>query len=113
MEPETAAAIFEALAAEARLAVFRLLTQNAPYGLVAGEISGQLSIPKSNLSFHLKNMERSGLVSMTREGRNTRYKANIPIMLEAINYLTDGCLSKSNEQRPLQRKAASVPPELL
>ncbi|MDR1489671.1 MAG: metalloregulator ArsR/SmtB family transcription factor [Desulfovibrio sp.] len=113
MEPKTAAAIFEALASEIRLAVFRLLARNAPDGLVAGDISGQLSIPKSNLSFHLKNMEQSGLVSMTREGRNMRYKANITLMLEAIDYITDGCRPENKEQRPLLRKTASVPPELL
>jgi DNA-binding transcriptional ArsR family regulator len=112
VEYKTAAPIFEALASEARLAVFHLLARNTPEGLVAGEIAGQLSIPKSNLSFHLKNMVQSGLVNMSREGRNTRYKANITLMLEAIDYLTDEC-RPGEGQRPPRHRAASVPPELL
>ena len=82
MKIKTATTIFEVLASEVRLSIFRLLVKYAPEGLVAGEISQMLDIPKTNLSFHLKNIMYSGLVSMEREGRNTRYRANIPLMLE-------------------------------
>lgn len=78
MKIKTATTIFEVLASEVRLSIFRLLVKYAPEGLVAGEISQMLDIPKTNLSFHLKNIMYSGLVSMEREGRNTRYRANIP-----------------------------------
>ena len=87
MKIKTATTIFEVLASEVRLSIFRLLVKYAPEGLVAGEISQMLDIPKTNLSFHLKNIMYSGLVSMEREGRNTRYRANIPLMLETIAYL--------------------------
>ena len=80
MKIKTATTIFEVLASEVRLSIFRLLVKYAPEGLVAGEISQMLDIPKTNLSFHLKNIMYSGLVSMEREGRNTRYRANIPLM---------------------------------
>jgi len=91
METKAATTIFEALTSEARLAIFRLLVKYAPDGLIAGEISRMLDIPKTNLSFHLKNIVHSGLASMEREGRNTRYKANIPLMMETIAYLTAEC----------------------
>jgi len=91
MESKTATTIFEVLTSEARLSIFRLLVKYAPDGLVAGEISRMLGIPKTNLSFHLKNIVYSGLASMEREGRNTRYKANIPLMLETIDFLTAEC----------------------
>jgi DNA-binding transcriptional ArsR family regulator len=106
METKTAVTIFEALTSEARLSIFRLLVKYAPDGLVAGEIARMLDIPKNNLSFHLKNIVYSGLASMKREGRNTRYRANIPLMLETIAYLTDECCS-GNPDRCLSFRAES------
>ena len=82
---------------EERLGIFKLLVKHAPEGLVAGELSRLTGIPKSNLSFHLKAIASSGLVSMEREGRNTRYRASIPLMLEVIAYLTDECCSANPE----------------
>ena len=98
METKTATTIFEVLASEARLSIFRLLVKYAPDGLVAGEIARMLDIPKTNLSFHLKNVVHSGLAGMEREGRNTRYRANIPLMLETIAYLAAECCSGNPDQ---------------
>ena len=97
METKKATKIFEALMSAERLGIFRLLVKHAPEGLVAGELSRLTGIPKSNLSFHLKAIASSGLVSMEREGRNTRYRASIPLMLEVIAYLTAECCSGSPE----------------
>ena len=97
METKVATTIFETLTSEVRLAIFRLLIKYAPDGLVAGEISHMLNIPKTNLSFHLKTIVYSGLASMERKGRNTRYKANLPLMLETIAYLTAECCSGNPE----------------
>jgi len=113
MDALTATAIFEVLASEARLSIFRLLVKYAPDGLVAGEIARMLAIPKTNLSFHLKNIVHSGLASMAREGRNTRYKANIPLMLETIAYLTEECCSGQPEQCQNFLAASKVAPEFL
>ncbi|MCL2791007.1 MAG: helix-turn-helix domain-containing protein [Desulfobulbus sp.] len=113
MKAQTAAIIFEALASEARLAIFRLLVKYAPDGLVAGEISRLLDIPKTNLSFHLKTIVHSGLASMEREGRNTRYRADIPLMLETIAYLTAECCLGQPEQCRAFRTASGVAPEFL
>lgn len=77
METKKATQVFEALTSEARLCIFRLLVKHAPDGLVAGELSRLTEIPKTNLSFHLKTLVHSGLASVEREGRNTRYRANI------------------------------------
>jgi len=91
MKTITATTVFEALTSESRLGVFRLLVKYAPDGLVAGEIARKLHIPKTNLSFHLKTLVHSGLAGMEREGRNTRYRANIALMMETIDYLTAEC----------------------
>ncbi len=98
MDTKTASSLFEALTSEVRLSAFRLLVKYAPEGLVAGELSRMLGIPKTNLSFHLKTLVHSGLASVEREGRNTRYRANIPLMLDIIAYLTAECCTGSPGQ---------------
>ena len=113
MESRAATVIFEALTSEARLGIFRLLVKYAPNGLVAGEIAQMLDIPKTNLSFHLKNIVHSGLASVEREGRHTRYKANIPLMLEAIAYLTAECCAGDPGQCRAWRAESGVAPEFL
>jgi DNA-binding transcriptional ArsR family regulator len=72
-----------------------------------------LDMPKTNLSFHLKTIVHSGLASMEREGRNTRYKANIPLMLEAIAYLTAECCARHPDQCRSFLVASEVAPEFL
>lgn len=113
METKTAVAIFEVLTSEVRLTVFRLLVKYAPNGLVAGEIAQMLDIPKTNLSFHLKNIVHSGLARMEREGRHIRYKANIPLMLETIAYLTAECCSGKPEVCRTYRAESGIEPVFL
>lgn len=109
MHVKTATAIFEVLTSEVRLSIFRLLVKYAPDGLVAGEISRMLGIPKTNLSFHLKTIVHSGLADMERIGRNTRYRANIPLMRETIAYLTDECCSGNSGQYRMKSESEVSP----
>lgn len=113
MESKNASLIFEALSSDVRLDLFRLLVKNAPDGLVAGEIAKHLDIPSTNLSFHLKAIVQSGLVDVEREGRFMRYKANIPLMLEIVAYLTSECCSNDPKQCQKFRDASAVDPDLL
>ncbi|MDR0238762.1 MAG: helix-turn-helix domain-containing protein [Deltaproteobacteria bacterium] len=113
MEIKCATSIFEALSSESRLEVFRLLVKHAPDGLVAGEIARQLDIPSTNLSFHLKALLHSRLINMEKEGRFWRYRANIPLMLETIAYLTAECCSGKPEQCQAYRTESSVASEFL
>lgn len=108
MKTSDAAKIFEALSSDLRLDIFRLLVRNAPNGMVAGEISSQLDIPSTNLSFHLKAVVHSGLVSVEREGRFMRYRANIPLMLDVIAYLTSECCSGNPDQCRKFRDSSAV-----
>ncbi len=108
MKTKHAAAIFEALSSDVRLDLFRLLVKNAPDGLVAGAIAKGLSIPSTNLSFHLKALVQSGLAEVEREGRFMRYKANIPLMLETIAFLTSECCAGNPEQCRKFRDASTV-----
>ena len=68
----------------------------------------RLDIPKTNLSFHLKAIVHSGLVDVEREGRFMRYKANIPLMLDIVGYLTEECCSGNPEACQRFRDASPV-----
>ncbi|MEI6269146.1 MAG: helix-turn-helix domain-containing protein [Methylococcaceae bacterium] len=98
MEKQLATTLFESLASGVRLDVFRLLVKNAPDGLVAGEIAALLALPATNLSFHLKALTQSGLLSVIQEGRYQRYRANLIIMQELIAYLTAECCTGNPDQ---------------
>jgi DNA-binding transcriptional ArsR family regulator len=81
-----------------RLDVYRLLVKQGPDGLVAGEIASTLDVPPTNLSFHLKALTQARLLSVVQEGRFQRYRANIPLMLNLIAYLTEECCSGHPEK---------------
>lgn len=98
MDKKTATTIFESLSSEVRLDVFRLLVKKGLDGMVAGEIALTLNIPNTNLSFHLKAMTHAGMVTVQQEGRFQRYRANFPLMLETIAYLTEECCSGNPDQ---------------
>lgn len=91
MDKSNALHVFEALSSGVRLDVFRLLVQAGPDGRVAGDISVELDIPPTNLSFHLKGLTQAGLVTAEQEGRFQRYRANIPLMVDTIGFLTENC----------------------
>ena len=98
MDKLTATSVFESLASGVRLDVFRLLVKQGAAGMVAGEIATTLDIPPTNLSFHLKALTQASLLSVTQEGRYQRYRANLPLMLELIAYLTEECCAGNPEQ---------------
>jgi len=82
---------FESLASGQRLDIFCLLVQSGPEGCVAGVIAQALGLPANNLSFHLKAMLGSGLVTVQPEGRYQRYRANVPHMLRVLAFVMENC----------------------
>ena len=98
MKKIIATTIFESLGSAIRLDVYRLLVRQGTQGMVAGEIADALDIPPTNLSFHLKALTHARLVTVEQEGRFQRYRANIPLMLEMIAYLTEECCSGHPKQ---------------
>ncbi|WP_018950181.1 helix-turn-helix transcriptional regulator [Thioalkalivibrio sp. ALMg11] len=91
MNKSTATDMFESLASGIRLDIVRLLVRHGRKGLVAGEIASALDLPRTNLSFHLKTLTRSGLLTVSQEGRYQRYRADLAAMQRLIGYLTDHC----------------------
>ncbi|MGH6638242.1 MAG: ArsR/SmtB family transcription factor, partial [Polaromonas sp.] len=56
-----------------------------------GSIAEQLEVAPSALSFHLKELAHSGLVSSEPRGRNLIYRANFNQMNALLGYLTEHC----------------------
>ncbi len=81
-----------------RLDVYRFLVKRGPEGMVAGDIATTLNVPPTNLSFHLKALTQAKLLTVEQEGRFQRYRANIPLMLDLIAYLTEECCAGHPEQ---------------
>lgn len=113
MEKENATTIFESLASGVRLDVFRLLIRQGLEGMVAGEIAATLGLPPANLSFHFKALTQAGLLRAEQEGRFQRYRANIPLMLELIAYLSAECCAGHPEQCAGLRAASGCSPAVL
>ena len=80
-----------ALAQVQRLRVFRALVVAGPDGLTPGVMAGELAVAPSALSFHLKELAHSGLVSSEPRGRNLIYRADIGQMNALLGYLTEHC----------------------
>ncbi len=91
MESTTAIRAFAALAQENRLAIFRHLVAAGPSGVAAGEIGKALRISATSLSFHLKELDRAGLVRQTRHGRFIHYALQVEGVRHLIEYLTEEC----------------------
>ena len=80
-----------ALAQEVRLRIFRALVVAGNDGLTPRVLSEQLDVAANTLSFHLKELTYSGLISQERQGRNLIYRASFANMNDLLGYLTDNC----------------------
>jgi ArsR family transcriptional regulator, arsenate/arsenite/antimonite-responsive transcriptional repressor len=100
-----------ALAQESRLALFRLLVRRGPEGYVPGELTEKLGIPAPTLSFHLKELQRAGLIESRREGRFIFYSPNFTHMNQLLGFLTDNCCSLADRDcGPACMSAVEVAP---
>src|SRR5882757_10743100 len=87
-----------ALAHEHRLAIYRLLVQRGPDGLPAGVIGDRVGLVPSSLTFHLQNLQRSGLIAQRRESRQLIYSADFSVMNGLVGYLTENCCGNSGAE---------------
>ncbi len=82
---------FAALSQETRLMAFRLLVQEEPEGLAAGEIARRLAVPHNTMSTHLAVLSRSGWLISRRESRSIIYRANLDHVNQVIRFLVHDC----------------------
>ena len=107
LTPLDEAAAVRALAALAqaqRLRAFRALVVAGTGGLTPGAMAEQLGVAPSALSFHLKELAYSGLVSSEPRGRNLIYRANFAQMTALLGYLTEHCC----EGQPCEASRSAV-----
>ena len=60
-------------------------------------IAQKLDIRTPTLSFHLKELQNAGLVSVRRESRFLYYSTRFDRMKSLVGFLTDECCSQADE----------------
>ena len=91
MEEQVVIRSLATLAQSVRLQVFRALVVAGPEGLTPGALVEALGVPATGLSFHLKELANSDLVTQERSGRNLVYRAAFDQMNALLGYLTENC----------------------
>lgn len=91
MKESQALEAFAALSQETRLGIVRRLVREGPDGLPAGAVAQAAGVSASNVSFHLKELERAGLIEARREARSIIYSANYDGLRELIAFLMKDC----------------------
>lgn len=93
MDERQALIVFAALSQETRLRILRMLVVAGPEGLAAGAIAEKVEASASNVSFHLKELERGGLVTARRDARSIIYSAEYDVLSGLIRFLMEDCCS--------------------
>jgi DNA-binding transcriptional ArsR family regulator len=91
MKASQALEAFAALSQGTRLGIVRRLVRAGPDGLSAGDIAEAAKVSASNVSFHLKELERAGLIASRREARSVIYRADYDGLRELIGFLMKDC----------------------
>lgn len=91
MDERQALIAFGAMSQETRLKIVRLLVRAGPQGMPAGNIAEAAGVSASNVSFHLKELERSGLVAARRDARSIIYSAEFQALSGLIRFLMEDC----------------------
>lgn len=96
MKMKDAVSALASLAHESRLELFRLLVKRGPDGYTPNEIVEKLEIPGSTLSFHLKELIHSGMISARKDGRFIYYSPDFSQVNALMDFLTEHCCSLSS-----------------
>ncbi|MBY5903851.1 winged helix-turn-helix transcriptional regulator [Rhizobium leguminosarum] len=91
MEERQALLSFAALSQETRLQIVRMLVVAGPEGMAAGAVAEKAGVSPSNVSFHLKELERSGLIAQRRESRSIVYSADYDALSGLVQFLMLDC----------------------
>ncbi len=91
MEKRQALASFGALSQETRLEIVRMLVIAGPTGMQAGAIAEKMGMSPSNISFHLKELDRAGLIGQQRESRSIIYSAKYDALSDLVRFLMEDC----------------------
>ena len=107
MIEEQAIGAFAALAHENRLTIFRALMRTGEAGMAAGDIALAAGLAPSNVSFHVAQMERAGLLRSWRVRRNIFYAVETEGVQRLLRFLTEDCCAGHPELCGLQLVASA------
>ncbi|MBO0134134.1 ArsR/SmtB family transcription factor [Agrobacterium burrii] len=93
MDQRQALGAFAALSQETRLQIVRILVVAGPDGMAAGALAEKVEVSPSNISFHLKELEHSGLIAAQRQSRSIIYTANYESLGGLVRFLMEDCCS--------------------
>ncbi|MBF2713159.1 ArsR/SmtB family transcription factor [Agrobacterium vitis] len=93
MDQKQALSAFAALSQETRLLIVRMLVVAGPDGMAAGALAEKIDVSPSNISFHLKELEHSGLIAAQRQSRSIIYTANYAALGGLVLFLMEDCCS--------------------
>jgi ArsR family transcriptional regulator, arsenate/arsenite/antimonite-responsive transcriptional repressor len=99
MNESQALIAFAALSQGTRLQVVRYLVKAGREGVAAGALAEGLGISPSNLSFHLKELDRAGIIVARREARSIIYTVNFDSLSGLIQFLMEDCCAGLAEVR--------------
>ncbi len=99
MEIIDAVAKLAAIAQDTRLRIYRLLVEQGPDGLRAGDIGSELALAPATLSFHLSQLSHAGLIRSRRDGRSIIYMADYDSMRALLGFLTRNCCRRDASDR--------------
>jgi ArsR family transcriptional regulator, arsenate/arsenite/antimonite-responsive transcriptional repressor len=98
--------ILAALAQVTRLQILDCVAGAGPDGVAAGEIARVLRCPASTLSFHLKELSRTGVLAARPAGRFIRYSLRRPALAALAGYIA-GLASSGRTSRGRKAGARS------
>ena len=98
-------AVLGALAQVTRLQILDCVAEAGPAGVAAGEIARAVRCPASTLSFHLKELSRTGVLEGRSEGRFIHYSLRRPALQALAGYIA----SLAGGPRGARRKAGGKP----
>ena len=89
MKKEHAAKLFKSLSDPNRLKIVKLLQNNEE--ICACRLLDIVDCKQATLSHHLSVLAEDELVLSRREGKNVIYRANLPLIRELIDFMSDSC----------------------
>ena len=98
--------ILAALAQTTRLQILDRVADAGPEGVPAGDIARAIRCPASTLSFHLKELSRTGVLEARPEGRFIRYALRKPALQALAGYIAGlAGASRGGSARGRKRRA--------
>lgn len=108
MEEARIAKVLSALAQPVRLEMVRVLTVAGQGGMTPGVMAKMLHVSPTALSFHLKELANSGLVTQERVSRHIVYRAAHSEMSTLLAFLTTHCCQIESGGAPKMSQVAEM-----